>query len=94
MSRTFSGRIQKPDGILMRELGGEAVLLNLDTESYFGLDETGTRMWTLLDSSATIQAAYSSLLAEYDVAPEDLGRDLARFLAELAEAGLIRVVDE
>lgn len=84
-------RIEVPDGVLMRELQGESVLLNLDSESYFGLDEVGTRMWNALTTTASARAAFDALLAEYDVAPETLRADLAEFIDKLAAAGLVRV---
>ena len=89
----LKGRIVKPDAVLVRELGGESVLLNLDTESYFGLDEVGTRMWFALDQMESLQDAYDLLIAEYDVEPGQLRTDLTAFIQELAEAGLIVIVD-
>ena len=91
MSLAPDQRIEIPDGVMMRELQGEAVLLNLDSESYFGLDEVGTRMWGALTSTPSAQAAFEALLAEYDVAPETLRADLAEFIDKLAAAGLVRV---
>ena len=61
----FSARVSVPDGVLARNLEGESVVLNLKTEKYFGLDEVGTRMWTLLTDAGNIQSAYDSLAAEY-----------------------------
>ena len=84
-------RIEIPEGVLVRELQGESVLLNLDSESYFGLDEVGTRMWNALATTPTTDAACEALLAEYDVAPERLRLDLDGFIAELVTAGLVRV---
>jgi len=31
--------------VVFRELDGEAVILNLETGTYFGLDTVGTRIW-------------------------------------------------
>lgn len=81
-----------PD-VLMRELEGEAVLLNLDSETYFGLDEIGTSMWTALAASGTLESAYAALLEIYDADPERLRADLLDFVGQLAEAGLVDVQD-
>jgi len=93
MSAPLKGRVTAPEGVLVRELGGESVLLNLDSESYFGLDEVGTRMWAALTSKPSIEAAFEELLAEYEVEPGQLREDLASFVDKLAEAGLIDVRD-
>ncbi|MBT6125779.1 MAG: PqqD family protein, partial [Halieaceae bacterium] len=39
-----------PD-VISQEVSGETVLLDLNSEHYFGLDEVGTRIWQLIDSS-------------------------------------------
>ncbi len=93
MSPLPKGRVTIPDGVLVRELEGESVLLNLDSESYFGLDGVGTRMWAALTATASIEAAYDKLLDEYAVEPEHLRADLATFIQKLVEAGLIEVSD-
>lgn len=80
-----------PQSTLFRELAGEAVLLNLESGTYFGLDETGTSFWTVLTSTASIQEAYDLLLDEYDVAPEDLEHDLAGLLGKLIDHGLVEI---
>ena len=85
-------RVEVPEGVLVRELQGESVLLNLDSECYFGLDDVGTRMWSALTATGTVEAAFEALLAEYDVEPAQLRADLSAFVDTLAGAGLVRVV--
>jgi hypothetical protein len=50
-------------------------------------------MWAALTSSASIQVAYEALLAEYDVEPNTLRRDLEQLLSKLAAEGLIDLLD-
>ena len=66
-------------------------MLNLETEQYFGLDETGTRMWQLLVGSPSIDAAYQELLVEFDVEPELLRSNLMELLSRLVDSGLLQV---
>lgn len=87
----FTARVVVPDDTLMRDLDGEAVLLNLDNERYYGLNRVGTRMWHVLSASASIQAAYDQLAAEYDVEPDRLRGDLVALVGQLSEQGLIRL---
>ena len=88
---TFSDRAAAPAHVLVRFLDQESVLLNLETERYFGLDSTGTRMWQLVTTSSNIDAAYQELLAEYDVEPEQLRANLTELLDRLVENGLLQV---
>jgi hypothetical protein len=91
MTLPRKGRVSIPDGVMVRELDGESVILNLDSEAYFGLDDVGTRMWSALTESETIETAYETLLAEYDATPEQLQADLGEFVEQLAASGLIDV---
>jgi hypothetical protein len=79
--------------VLVREIRGESVLLDLASESYFGLDEIGTEMWRALTSCTSIQAAVESLGQEYDVTPERLREDVVAFVEKLSHAGLVEVRD-
>jgi hypothetical protein len=88
----FTNRAHIPKHVLVRVLDRESVLLNLETERYFGLDETGTRMWQLATSSPNIHAAYQGLLEEFDVAPERLESHLRELLDRLVEHGLLEVL--
>ena len=91
MAITFDSRVQVPADVLVSELDGESVILNLKTESYFGLDEVGARMWTVVTGSDSIQAGYEKLTDEYGVDPERLRKDLTALLEQLVEQGLLEV---
>ena len=87
----MTGRLTiKPD-VLIREIGGESVLLDVERGTYFGLNGMGTRMWTALTTSDSVQAAYQSLLAEYDVDAQVLSKDLDDLVAKLVEHGLVEL---
>ena len=91
MTYSFSARTTVAPDVLFRVVGNEAVLLNLKTELYLGLDPVGTEMWVVLTSTSSIQAAYESLLQEFDVAPERLRQDLNDFIEKLLDQGLIEL---
>ena len=88
---SFLDRMVVPAHVLIRVLDKESVLLNIDTERYFGLDETGTRMWQVVTAAPRIEVAYQQLLNEYDVEPEMLHQNLADLLSKLVENGLLQI---
>ena len=75
--------------VLFQEVSGETVLLDLASESYFGLDEVGTRIWTLLNEGKTAVEMVAVLLEEYEVERETLEGDVRDLLTALIEAGLL-----
>jgi coenzyme PQQ synthesis protein D (PqqD) len=88
---SFNERASVPSHVLVRFLEGESVLLNLETERYFGLDGTGTRMWKAVTAATDISVAYQELLDEFDVDPELLRSNLTDLLGRLVENGLLEV---
>lgn len=81
-----------PTHVLIRHLEGESVLLNLESERYFGLDATGTRMWELVTSQPSIAEALEQLQEEYEVEPDMLRSHLTQLLSGLVENGLLQVL--
>ncbi len=77
-----------PD-VISQEVSGETVLLDLESEHYYGLDEVGTRIWQLARETDDLKAIFDTLLAEYDVAESRLQQDLDNLLGEIAGLGLI-----
>jgi hypothetical protein len=88
---TTATHVTVPDRVLFRDLAGEAVLLELDSGLYYGLNETGTRMWTLLVEHGRADTALQSLLAEYDVPAEHLEKELLHFIETLAARNLLHL---
>ena len=88
----FADRVVVPKHVLVRHLEGESVLLNLDTERFFGFDVTGTRMWALITTMPNIDAAYEKLLEEFEVEPDILRGHLSELLGLLVDNGLLSVL--
>jgi hypothetical protein len=91
MAILFTERVIVSPDVMFRTVGDEAVLLNLKTELYLGLDAVGTRMWEALTNAGSIQEAHDSLLSEYDVQANQLRPDLETLIDQLIEQGLIEV---
>jgi hypothetical protein len=89
MSSAFSMRVTSGPDVVFQTVGDEAVLLNMKTSLYLGLNAVGTRMWITLTGAKSIQAAFESLLAEFDVSADELRKDLEEFLVKLNEFELI-----
>jgi hypothetical protein len=92
MSIDFASRLIVAPDVVHRTIGDEAVLLNLKTEQYLGLDPVGTRMWAVLQQSASIREAYDKLIDEYEVDAERLRADFDEFVGQLHAHGLVELV--
>ena len=91
MSISFSDCVRVAPDVLFRMVSDEAILVNLNTEVYLGLNPVGARMWSALTDAPSIDAAYQTLLAEYEVEPAHLRADLEELLGQLLGQKLIEV---
>ncbi|MEH6518324.1 MAG: PqqD family protein [Halioglobus sp.] len=79
-----------PD-VISQEVSGETVLLDLESENYFGLDAIGTRIWQLIKETNELQSIFDTLLEEYDVSEERLRVDITNLLTEIEGLGLVKL---
>ncbi len=77
--------------VLFQEVSGEIVLLDLASESYFGLDKIGARIWALLKEDKSVGQVLDALLEDYEVDRARLEKDVNELLENLLEAGLIKM---
>jgi hypothetical protein len=89
---TLKDTLRVPDSVAARKIGDETILLNLETGTYYGLDNVGSRFLELLERNGEIGAAHLVLLQEFDVKPEILEADILRLSEEMRSKGLLEAV--
>ncbi|MFN8065217.1 MAG: PqqD family protein [Vicinamibacterales bacterium] len=83
------GRFTRPADVVARRLGESAVLIRMRTSRIYQLNETGARIWELLEQDASRDAVLDALLNEFDVSREDAASALDDLIAELRAEGLL-----
>lgn len=76
--------------VVFREIGGEAVILDMRHGTYFGLDPVGTRIWHLIAQHGRLARVFDSLLEEFDVSSAVLEADLTSLVTRLRERHLLQ----
>jgi hypothetical protein len=82
--------IKSPDQI-STDLGGEVVILDMQSEEYFSFDGVGARIWEMIETPTTVREILAAILQAYDVEPARAESDLLAVLDEMAQEGLIEV---
>jgi hypothetical protein len=88
MSLALTDRVAVRPDVIFRPLGAEAIVLDLEGGSYFGLDEIGARIWALIETQ-DLEGASRALAEEYDVSIGDARRDVVGFAQTLIDRGLL-----
>ena len=86
---SLASRVRVSDDVLFQELHDEAVLLNLKTGVYFGLDPVGVRIWQLLATHELLSDVADVVVSEYDVTMDRCTTDLLSLIGEMERQSLV-----
>lgn len=87
LTRESSLRIR--ERALVRRLGDGAVVLDLETGTYFGLDPVGARFVELLGEGTSIAQVARALVEEFDVEETAVAEDLLGLARDMLSNGLL-----
>ncbi|MEM8853936.1 MAG: PqqD family protein [Pseudomonadota bacterium] len=85
-------RYAVPDHVIVKKVGEDTVILDLQSGIYFGLDPVGTRMIELIQSGLPLTDVRATILDEYDVPETVLSDDLTDFVDTLLAKNLVEPV--
>jgi hypothetical protein len=88
-------RYEKDPNVVAREIAGERILVPIRTQSadmtaIYVLNDTGARIWDLLDGEHSCSQIEDILVDEYDVSRETAGADIAEMVEQLEGLGMLR----
>lgn len=78
--------------VIYRIIEGEAVVVRTGASEVLGLNQVGARILDLIDGKSTVAAVLDRLADEYEVERGVLERDMAAFLRELVDGGVLERV--
>jgi hypothetical protein len=89
------GRYERDPNVIAREIAGERILVPVRTQaadmaSIYVLNDTGSRIWDLLDGQHSLSDIQEILVQEYDVSREVAETDVAEIIEQLQEIGMLR----
>ena len=75
--------------VVARRMGAGVVLVHLATNRIFELNDTGARIWELINERVSEGRIVDALVREFNVGREQAGMELARVIGELRGEGLL-----
>ena len=86
-------RVRKSPDVAYQALaeGEGGVLLSLESGEYHGVNDTGGRIWNLIDGERTVPEIVAELRRELAGAPESLEAEAAEFVESLRARRLVTV---
>ena len=89
MTDILDRKLAPSDLAVDSQMGEEAVLLNLESGLYFGLDPVGSKIWGHLKQGLAGREICALTVREFGVPQAQVEGDLRSFLADMLESGLV-----
>ena len=74
-------------------LDDEVIAIDLESGAYFALDDVAADCWSILAGGGSPDAAVRATASRFGVAEERARADIARFVREIVEVGLVTPVE-
>jgi hypothetical protein len=81
-------------GVVSCDLIGAAALLHTQSNTYYTLNEVGSRIWDLIQKSTRVSAICDDVVARYDVDSSRCYADVVALLRDLNDAGLVEIAED
>lgn len=83
--------VQRVDGLMSTAMDREMVLLNPARDNYIAMDETGQRIWTMLEEPMRVRDLCDLVEREFAGDRPQIAADVVEFLEELNAESLVHV---
>jgi hypothetical protein len=80
---------QRSADLSWREIDGEVIVLDLKSANYLRLNSTGAKLWTRLETGATVGQLVEVLQDGFGRTPQEAMGDTVDFLTACEQQGLI-----
>jgi hypothetical protein len=91
MDKTAQVSYEIGEDVLFQAVDNEAVLLDLTSQQYYGLNSVATRIWQLLLDGDSTMVMADRICAEYDIDRHRVLLDIESLTRDLSAAGLLRI---
>ena len=90
MTSVHEKQLRPRQDLIVEEIDGECLVLDMERNVYFGLDPIGLFVWRQLEQGATSQQALDALIDHYgEDHREQITEDVRGFLEDLLAQGLV-----
>ena len=92
MAFTQTTILQRSDNASYEVVAGEAILIDVQTGTYFSLNKIGTEFWEMIDGTQSILQQATTIAERYDVDVPMVVGDLLELAGKMADDQLVSAV--
>jgi len=90
----LTDKLVRQEDVLASIVEGELVMMNIQSDSFYGANAVGTRIWELLEQPLTVAQLCSLLQEEFDVDAQTCQQDVLPFIQKIIDEKLVRIIAE
>jgi len=80
------------ESVFVQEMDEEMILLDVNTQEYFSLDEVGAIFYHFLEEEQDLRVIVKELAEHFSTKETIIKKDLVDFLSALKEKGLVKII--
>ena len=89
---TLNSTVTRNENLMSGIIDNEAVIMSTETGNYHVINETGRRIWELLEQPMTIAEVCSTISEDYDVDPNTCQNEVLKFIIDLFSRQIVVVL--
>lgn len=93
MAITLGDTVVRAPGLLANTAGDETFIMSIDKGKYYGFDQIGEEIWSLVARPIEAREIVARMRADYAGAEAQVSADILAFLNKLEQEGLLEKID-
>ena len=86
---SLSTKVYKNKNIISNQIDGETVIMRIEENDYFQLDETGTYIWNIIDKPISVIEISDKIIEHFGISREQSENDMLNFINELSRKKIV-----
>jgi len=86
---SLSTKVYKNKNIISNQIDGETVIMRIEENDYFQLDETGTFIWNIIDKPISVIEISNKIIEHFGISREQSENDMLNFINELSRKKIV-----
>jgi hypothetical protein len=91
MALTLLSEVKRNGALLHAAVHDETLMMNMDSGTYYSVNEVGSRIWELLAEPMVLTELCARIVEEFDVEPKTCEAEVLAFVADLVDRGIVNV---
>ena len=89
MELKINQTLERNPEIINSKIDDEVVMMSIEDGKYYGLDNTGSQIWNILESPQTISHIITQLMDSFDVSEDQCLKDCIPFIEDMLDKNIL-----